>query len=66
MKYILKQFLKYLIRDCNECVTSELLSHIEYAIHGNIEDEEIYIKYIFNSFCRKVEKRLNYLENKEC
>jgi len=46
MKCMIKQFLKYIIRMCNECITSELLTHIEYAIHGNIENEEIYVKYI--------------------
>ena len=46
MKYIMKRFLKYLIKDCNECISEKLLSDIEFAIHGNIDDEETYIKII--------------------
>ena len=45
MKYIVKEFLKYIICNHNEIIDSKLLTHLEYNIHCNNDNEYIYTIY---------------------
>jgi len=45
MKYIIKEFLKYIIYNITEIINSNLLCNLEYNIHCNHENEYTYTMY---------------------
>jgi DNA polymerase III delta prime subunit len=45
MKYIIKEFLKYIIYNATEIINNELLCNLEYNIHCNHENEYTYTMY---------------------
>tara|TARA_R110001599_G_scaffold56936_2_gene157000 strand:- start:463 stop:1407 length:945 start_codon:yes stop_codon:yes gene_type:complete len=46
MKHMVKEFLKYIISKHDDIIDSSILCKFEYNLHCNIEDEQIYTKYI--------------------
>tara|TARA_B100001758_G_C18416996_1_gene621046 strand:+ start:3324 stop:4262 length:939 start_codon:yes stop_codon:yes gene_type:complete len=46
MKHIIKNFLKFIIREHNEIIDNSVLCKFEYNVHCNNEDEYMYTKYI--------------------
>lgn len=46
LKYIIKDFLKFIIRNHIDILDSSMLCKFEYNIHCNNEDEQLYTKYI--------------------
>tara|TARA_X000001036_G_C20662184_1_gene799352 strand:- start:308 stop:1243 length:936 start_codon:yes stop_codon:yes gene_type:complete len=46
LKYIIKDFLKFIIRNHIDNLDSSILCKFEYNIHCNNEDEQLYTKYI--------------------
>ena len=45
MKYIVKEFIKFIICNHDEMIDSKLLTHLEYNIHCNNDNEYIYTIY---------------------
>jgi len=45
MKYIIKEFLKYIIYNNSEIINNELMCKLEYNIHCNHDNEYTYTMY---------------------
>ena len=45
MKYIVKEFIKFIICNHDEMINSNLLTQLEYNIHCNNDNEYIYTIY---------------------